>query len=119
MATYTLATGVDPRATHGTLWVTLGRYSPSFFYNIYCSVLVTVMMTATLRASYHKAIYGAIIWLNYLRKFSSPAFIPPTLEVEDFWRIGYDQLKRLIVPMLRVSQGVLTGDVKLIKGDIV
>lgn len=47
---YTLSTGVDSRATHGTLCVMSGRYSPSFFSYIYGSVLISVMMTATFRA---------------------------------------------------------------------
>ena len=48
-AAYTLSTGVDSRATHGTLCVMSGRYSPSFFSYIYRSVLISVMVTATFR----------------------------------------------------------------------
>ena len=47
---YTLSTGVDSRATHGILWITSGRYPPGFFSNIYGSVLIAVMVTATFRA---------------------------------------------------------------------
>ena len=49
-AAYNLSTGVDSRATHGTLCVMSGRYSPSFFSYIYRSVLISVMVTATFRA---------------------------------------------------------------------
>ena len=49
--TYTLSTGVDSRATHGTLCVMLGRYSPSFFSYIDSCILISVMVTATFRAS--------------------------------------------------------------------
>ena len=59
MATYTLSTGVDSRATHGILWITSGKYPPGFFPNIYL-----------------RAIYEAIVWLNYLRNVARPAFIP-------------------------------------------
>ena len=48
---YTLSTGVDSRATHSTLCVTLGRYSPSFFSYIDSCILIAVMVTATFRAS--------------------------------------------------------------------
>ena len=37
------------RATHGTLCVMSGNYSPSFFSYIYRSVLISVMVTATFR----------------------------------------------------------------------
>ena len=49
-AAYTLSTGVDSRAPHGILWITSGRYPPGFFPNIYGSVLIAIMVTATFRA---------------------------------------------------------------------
>ena len=49
-AAYNLSTGVDSRATHGILWITSGRYPPGFFSDIYGSVLIAIMVTATFRA---------------------------------------------------------------------
>ena len=59
----TLSTGVDFRAAHGILRVALGRYSPGFLANVYCGILVPIMVTAAIGTIPfpHKQVLGPVI----------------------------------------------------------